>query len=74
MNLYLSSGFFGHDILGENKYLMEVKFLGSIPVWFTKILSDLEIYNTHYSKYGNEYIMYCLENKNNNIKRSSKVC
>lgn len=73
-DLYLSSGFFGHDILGENKYLMEVKFLGAIPVWFTKILSDLEIYNTHYSKYGNEYMMYCLENKNNNIKRSSKVC
>ena len=73
-DLYLSSGFFCHDILGENKYLMEVKFLGAIPVWFTKILSDLEIYNTHYSKYGNEYMMYCLENKNNNIKRSSKVC
>lgn len=71
-DLYLSSGCFGQDILGENKYLMEVKFLGAIPVWFTKILSDLEIYNTHYSKYGNEYKMYCLENKN--IKGSSKIC
>ncbi|MBQ3423365.1 MAG: polyphosphate polymerase domain-containing protein, partial [Romboutsia sp.] len=73
-DLYLSSGCFGQDILGENKYLMEVKFLGAIPVWFTKILSDLQIYNTHYSKYGNEYNMYCLENKNNNIKRSFKIC
>ena len=72
-DLCLSSGCFGYDILGENKYLMEVKFLGAIPLWFTKILSDLEIYNTHYSKYGNEYMMYCINN-NNNIKRSSKIC
>ena len=62
-DLYLTSGCFGYDILGENKYLMEVKFLGSIPMWFTKILSDLKIYNTHYSKYGTEYMMYCLDNK-----------
>ena len=62
-DLYLTSGCFGSDILGENKYLMEVKFLGAIPLWFTKILSDLKIYNTHYSKYGNEYNMYCLGNK-----------
>ena len=73
-DLYLSSGCFGEDILGENKYLMEVKFLGSIPVWFTKILSDLKIYNTHYSKYGNEYMMYCKSNKNSEIKRSFKIC
>ena len=62
-DLYLTSACFGYDILGENKYLMEVKFLGSIPLWFTKILSDLKIYNTHYSKYGTEYMMYCLDNK-----------
>ena len=62
-DLYLTSGCFGYDILGENKYLMEVKFLGSIPMWFTKILSDLKIYNTHYSKYGTEYMMYCSNNK-----------
>ena len=42
---------------------MEVKILGAIPVWFTKILSDLEIYNTHFSKYGNEYMIYCLNKK-----------
>lgn len=74
-NLSLSEGCFGTDILGENKYLMEVKFLGSIPIWFTKILSDLKIYNTHFSKYGNEYMNYCLDKKNNmNIKERKKVC
>ena len=73
-DLYLSSGCFGEDILGENKYLMEVKFIGSIPVWVTKILSDLKIYNTHYSKYGNEYMMYCKANKNNYKKGSFEIC
>ncbi len=71
-DLFLESGCFGDDILGSNRYLMEVKFLGAIPVWFTKILSDLKIYNTHFSKYGNEYMAYCLDNKNN--KRSKEIC
>ncbi len=71
-DLNLESGCFGNDILGENRYLMEVKFLGSIPIWFTKILSELKIYNTHFSKYGNEYMNYCLYNKNN--KRRENIC
>ncbi len=63
-DLSLESKSYGNDILGENRYLMEVKILGSIPVWFTKILSDLKIYNTHFSKYGNEYMNYCLNKEN----------
>lgn len=73
-DLSLDSGCFGEDILGEDKFLMEVKFLGAIPVWFTKILSELKIYNTHFSKYGNEYMNYCLDNKNNINKRREKIC
>lgn len=42
---------------------MEVKILGAIPVWFTKILSELEIYNTHFSKYGQEFMKYCAQDK-----------
>ncbi len=69
-NLLLESGCFGDYILDEDNYLMEVKFLGSIPLWFTKILSELEIYNTHFSKYGNDYINYC---SNNNLRRKN-IC
>lgn len=47
-NLSLASGSFGQDILGNSKYLIEVKILGTMPLWFTKILTDLEIYNTHF--------------------------
>lgn len=74
-NLSLEAGCFGQDILEENQYLMEVKILGAMPIWFTNILSELEIYNTHFSKYGNEYMNYIL-NKNNtaNIKEMQKIC
>ena len=63
---------FGDEILEKNLYLMEVKILGAIPLWLTKAFSDLKIYPTHFSKYGNEYINYCL-NKNCNSRRT-KIC
>lgn len=62
--LTLEDGYFGEDILKQDQYLMEVKILGAIPVWFTKILSELEIYNTHFSKYGQEFMNYCLTDSN----------
>jgi len=65
-NLSLDSGYFGVNILEENQYLMEVKILGAMPIWFTNILCELEIYNTHFSKYGNEYVKYTLNIKDNN--------
>ena len=62
-HLLLEKGSFGEDVVGSGRYLMEVKILGSIPLWFTRILSELKIYPTHFSKYGNEYMNYCLNNK-----------
>ncbi|CEP80637.1 polyphosphate polymerase domain-containing protein [Paraclostridium sordellii] len=73
-DLALESGSFGQDILGEGRYLMEVKILGAMPLWFTKILAELEIYNTHFSKYGNEFMNYCLNNSNIDIKGREKAC
>lgn len=72
--LSLEDGCFGKDILGTNKYLMEVKFLGAIPVWFTKILSELEIYNTHFSKYGNEYMDYSYKKRYGIVERRKAIC
>lgn len=40
----------------------------------SKILSELKIYNTHFSKYGNEFMDYCKNNKSFNIGRSKEVC
>lgn len=74
-NLTLEAGCFGQNILEENQYLMEVKILGAMPIWFTNILSELEIYNTHFSKYGNEYMAYALNRqKNNDMRGIRKIC
>ena len=70
-DLSLESKSYGNDILGDGRYLMEIKILGSIPIWFTKILSDFKIYNTHFSKYGNEYMNYCLNKENIYTLRSA---
>lgn len=72
-SLYLENGNFGEELLEKDQYLMEVKILGAIPLWLVNILSDLEIYNTHFSKYGNEYMRYCINYKNN-IMRREEIC
>lgn len=72
-NLSLEAGPFGQNLLENNQYLMEVKILGAIPIWFTKILSELKIYNTNFSKYGNEYMDYTF-NQKFNLPRRKNVC
>lgn len=71
-NLSLQLGLYGENILPRDSYLMEVKILGAIPIWLSKTMSELEIYNTHFSKYGSEYIKYCLNNKYNS--RRKNIC
>ena len=61
-NLSLKMVGYGEEILPKGYYLMEVKILGAMPLWLTKVFSELKIYNTHFSKYGNEYKSYCLNN------------
>lgn len=50
---------YGKALLGEGIYLMEVKMIDSIPLWFTKALSEEKIYSTSFSKYGFEFQKYC---------------
>ena len=54
-DLNLEFGSYGSDILDKNKYVMEIKTLGSIPLWFVKILTELDIKPASYSKYGTAY-------------------
>ena len=72
-DLFLESGCHGTDILKPNEYLMEVKILDAIPMWLAEIFSELKIYNTHFSKYGNEYMTYCQEQNNHNKNRREKI-
>lgn len=71
-NLSLQLGLYGENLLPRDSYLMEVKILGAIPIWLSKTMSELEIYNTHFSKYGSEYVKYCLNNNCNS--RRKNIC
>lgn len=51
----LENGDYGELLLPEGYYLMESKVMGATPLWFTEILSELEIYPVSFSKYGNIY-------------------
>lgn len=57
-DLTLEQGVYGEQLLPEDKWLMEVKVLGAAPLWFAKLLSELKIYPTSFSKYGTEYRRY----------------
>ena len=53
---------------------MEVKILGAIPLWLAEILSDLSIYSSKFSKYGNEYMRYCLDRSKSSEIRRERIC
>lgn len=54
-DLKLEYGDYGKKYFDEDIYIMELKTLGSIPLWFTQILSKLKIYPQSFSKYGKIY-------------------
>lgn len=56
--LKIELGDYGDKYFDEDYYIMEIKTMGSIPLWFVKILSELKIYPTSFSKYGNIYKKY----------------
>jgi hypothetical protein len=42
-------------LLSAGYHLMEVKISDAMPLWFARLLSKHEIYDTSFSKYGNFY-------------------
>lgn len=40
----------------KENYIMEVKTINALPLWFVKILADLKIYPSSFSKIGNIYL------------------
>jgi len=51
----LDAGDHGEKLLDDGYYIMESKVSGATPLWFTRILSELKLYPTSFSKYGNIY-------------------
>lgn len=60
-DLSLGKGDYGDFLLDNNEYLMEIKVPLAMPLWLVHTLSELEIYPTSFSKYGNVYKQSLLE-------------
>lgn len=56
-HLNLVYGNEGKEILNPGEHLMEIKVAGAMPMELAKILSELKIYKTSFSKYGKGYQM-----------------
>ncbi|AZN42577.1 polyphosphate polymerase domain-containing protein [Paenibacillus albus] len=54
-DLRLEAGDYGEQLMAPGQWLMEVKAEKTIPVWLSQLLSELHMYRTSFSKYGNEY-------------------
>lgn len=53
--LDLKNGIYGKNILPEDKIIMEIKSLGAVPLWVSKMLDEIKAYPTPFSKYGTAY-------------------
>lgn len=71
-DLRLDAGDYGEQLLGEGKWIMEVKVEKNIPLWLTKLLSEYKIYKTSFSKYGKEYEKMLINNKS--LEGDMKQC
>lgn len=56
LDLDLSLGDSGKLYFDKPMYIVEIKTLGAIPIFLSKILSDLSIYPTSFSKIGAVYL------------------
>ena len=54
--LDLRCGDFGELLSNQPYRIMEIKSIGAVPMWLTKILSEHKIYMGSFSKYGNIYL------------------
>ena len=55
-DLDISKGAYGTNLLKKGERLMEIKIAGAMPIEIARILSELKIYKSSYSKYGSGYL------------------
>jgi len=60
-NLDLSFGDWGLQLLQSGQVLMEIKISVAMPLWMSRMLSELEIYPASFSKYGVCYKDYLID-------------
>lgn len=59
--LTLSDNTSGQNVIKDGESIMEIKFLGAMPLWLSRELSELSVYPTSFSKYGACYQRYILK-------------
>ena len=59
-DLNIENGNYGISILDKNKYIVEIKTLGAMPMWLVKVLDELKISPAGFSKYGEAYTQLVL--------------
>lgn len=59
--LKLEKGVYGDNILEKDKYIMEIKTQGAMPMWLVKKLNNLNISPCGFSKYGEAYTQLVLQ-------------
>lgn len=62
-DLALEAGDHGRRLLDEDIWLMEIKTSLAKPLWLCDMLSELEIRDSSFSKYGTEYLRTLSEQK-----------
>ena len=69
-NVKIEAGNSGYRLIEDGQFLMEVKITNAAPIWFTKLMSELNIFPTSFSKYASEYKRYI----NNMIFKGEQIC
>ena len=69
--LDLSRGVWGSELLEKGERIMEIKIAGPMPMWLVRILDELKIYPTSFSKYGAAYQKELL---NKNMEKEGVYC
>lgn len=76
-DLNLCRGDYGAPILGADKMdniLMEIKIPGACPLWLSRLLSELGIFATSFSKYGVCYREHILKSSLGNNEEEVGLC
>lgn len=68
--LKLTEGTDGIELLDPDTVLMEVKFIGAMPLWMSRLFASLKIYPSPFSKYG---IYYRLRMQSSDIAKETIV-
>ena len=66
--LTLDSDLWGTALLEPDQVLMELKAPGAIPLWMVRLLTEMRLYKTSFSKYGTAYQLM-LEQEVKGVKR-----